>query len=63
VLTRLTRTRRTGTKPDRRLAGLAAATPTKVPCIDRVTGRQRAVRARVLTEALGMDASMLPAQL
>ncbi|MFF1278038.1 AAA family ATPase [Streptomyces marokkonensis] len=31
--------------------------------IDRVTGRQRAVRARVLTEALGMDASMLQAQL
>jgi MoxR-like ATPase len=31
--------------------------------IDRVTGRQRAVRARVLTEALGMDASMVQAQL
>lgn len=31
--------------------------------IDRVTGRQRAVRARVLTEALGMDASMVHAQL
>ncbi|WP_210590986.1 AAA family ATPase [Streptomyces sp. GESEQ-35] len=30
--------------------------------IDRVTGRQRAVRARVLTEALGMDASMVQAQ-
>lgn len=31
--------------------------------IDRVTGRRRAVRARVLTEALGMDASMVHAQL
>ncbi|MDT0322085.1 AAA family ATPase [Streptomyces millisiae] len=31
--------------------------------IDRVTGRQRAVRARVLTEALGVDASMVRAQL
>ncbi|MFF6999589.1 AAA family ATPase [Streptomyces sp. NPDC008313] len=31
--------------------------------IDRVTGRQRAVRARVLSEALGMDASMAQAQL
>ncbi|WP_309030296.1 AAA family ATPase [Streptomyces alfalfae] len=30
--------------------------------IDRVTGRQRAVRARVLTEALGLDAGMVPAQ-
>src|SRR5690606_4840372 len=30
--------------------------------IDRVTGRQRAVRARVLTEALGVDASMVQAQ-
>lgn len=27
--------------------------------IDRVTGRRRGVRARVLTEALGMDASMV----
>ncbi len=31
--------------------------------IDRVTGRQRAVRARVLTAALGVDASMAPTQL
>ncbi|AIV38279.1 AAA family ATPase [Streptomyces sp. R1] len=31
--------------------------------IDRVTGRQRAVRARVLTEALGVDASTVQAQL
>ncbi|WP_404829817.1 AAA family ATPase [Streptomyces arboris] len=30
---------------------------------DRVAGRRRAVRARVLTEALGMDASMVQAQL
>ncbi|MFD6434933.1 AAA family ATPase [Streptomyces venezuelae] len=30
--------------------------------IDRVTGRQRAVRARVLTEALGVDASAVQAQ-
>ncbi len=30
--------------------------------IDRVTGRQRAVRARVLTEALGVDASAVRAQ-
>ncbi|WNZ09337.1 AAA family ATPase [Streptomyces sp. 11x1] len=31
--------------------------------IDRVTGRQRAVRARVLTEALGVDASTVQARL
>ncbi|MFF9484775.1 AAA family ATPase [Streptomyces sp. NPDC014676] len=31
--------------------------------IDRVAGRQRAVRARVLTEALGVDASMVQTQL
>ncbi|MBZ6259628.1 AAA family ATPase [Streptomyces olivaceus] len=31
--------------------------------VDRVTGRQRAVRARVLTEALGVDASAVQAQL
>ncbi len=31
--------------------------------IDRVTGRRRAVRARILTEALGMDASMVQAEL
>ncbi|GAA2314026.1 AAA family ATPase [Streptomyces kunmingensis] len=31
--------------------------------IDRVTGRQRAVRARVLTEALGVDTSMVQAHL
>ncbi|MBT3151589.1 AAA family ATPase [Streptomyces sp. CHD11] len=30
--------------------------------IDRVTDRRRAVRARVLTEALGMDASMVQAE-
>ncbi|WAM00352.1 AAA family ATPase [Streptomyces sp. Je 1-369] len=30
--------------------------------IDRVTGRQRAVRARVLTEALGVDASAVQAR-
>ncbi|WP_445401182.1 AAA family ATPase [Streptomyces sp. LE64] len=31
--------------------------------IERITGRQRAVRVRVLTEALGMDASTVHAQL
>ncbi|MFM9368421.1 AAA family ATPase [Streptomyces sp. Da 82-17] len=31
--------------------------------IDRITGRQRAVRARVLTEALGVDANMVQAQI
>lgn len=31
--------------------------------IDRVTSRRRAVRARVLTEALGVDASTVQAQL
>ncbi|MEV5926563.1 AAA family ATPase [Streptomyces cellulosae] len=40
-------------------AGAGRSTAT----IDRVTGRQRAVRARVLTEALGVDASMVPTQL
>ncbi|MFH9473012.1 AAA family ATPase [Streptomyces anulatus] len=37
----------------------AAAAGRSTAAIDRVTGRQRAVRARVLTEALGMDASMV----
>ncbi|MGW5733016.1 MULTISPECIES: AAA family ATPase [Streptomyces] len=36
-------------------AGAGRSTTT----IDRVSGRQRAVRARVLTEALGVDASMV----
>lgn len=37
----------------------AAGAGRSTAAIDRVTGRQRAVRARVLTEALGMDASMV----
>ncbi|MFJ5560044.1 AAA family ATPase [Streptomyces sp. NPDC093250] len=41
----------------------AASAGRSTAAIDRVTGRQRAVRARVLTEALGMDASMVQAQL
>ncbi|RKN45037.1 AAA family ATPase [Streptomyces hoynatensis] len=41
----------------------AALAGRSTAAIDRVTGRQRAVRARVLTEALGMDASMVQAQL
>ena len=40
-------------REERRRAGRSTA------AIDRVTGRQRAVRARVLTEALGVDASVL----
>ncbi|WP_438271597.1 AAA family ATPase [Streptomyces phaeochromogenes] len=40
----------------------AASAGRSTAAIDRVTGRQRAVRARVLTEALGMDASMVQAQ-
>ncbi|MCU4747450.1 MULTISPECIES: AAA family ATPase [unclassified Streptomyces] len=50
----------------KRLAELraeAAGAGRSTAAIDRVTGRQRAVRARVLTEALGMDASMVQAQL
>ncbi|MGW1396843.1 AAA family ATPase, partial [Streptomyces nigra] len=39
-------------------AGAGRSTTT----IDRVTLRQRAVRARVLTEALGLDTSMVDAQ-
>ncbi|KES04843.1 ATPase [Streptomyces toyocaensis] len=45
-----------------RLREEAANAGRSTTAIDRVTGRQRAVRARVLTEALGMDASMLQAQ-
>ncbi|MFD4989116.1 AAA family ATPase [Streptomyces sp. NPDC058374] len=41
----------------------AAAAGRSTAAIERVTGRQRAVRARVLTEALGVDASMVRAQL
>ncbi|MFF7649947.1 AAA family ATPase [Streptomyces sp. NPDC007983] len=41
----------------------AARAGRSTAAIDRVTGRHRAVRARVLTEALGMDASMVRAQL
>ncbi len=50
----------------RRLTALRAEAATagrSTATIDRITGRQRAVRARVLTEALGMDASMVQAQL
>lgn len=46
----------------RRLAELhaeAAGAGRSTAAIDRVTGRQRAVRARVLTEALGLDASLV----
>ncbi|MFF8584967.1 AAA family ATPase [Streptomyces althioticus] len=46
-----------------RLREEAASAGRSTATIDRVTGRQRAVRARVLTEALGVDASMVPAQL
>lgn len=41
----------------------AAGAGRSTAAIDRVTGRQRAVRARVLTEALGLDAGMVQAQL
>ncbi|SCE61713.1 MoxR-like ATPase [Streptomyces sp. OspMP-M43] len=41
----------------------AAGAGRSTAAIDRVTGRRRAVRARVLTEALGMDASMVQDQL
>lgn len=41
----------------------AAGAGRSTAAIDRVTRRQRAVRVRVLTEALGMDASMVRAQL
>ncbi|MHB9756750.1 AAA family ATPase [Streptomyces sp. BYX5S] len=40
----------------------AASAGRSTAAIDRVTGRQRAVRARVLTEALGVDASMVRTQ-
>ncbi|MEU2368125.1 MULTISPECIES: AAA family ATPase [Streptomyces] len=46
-----------------RLREEAAGAGRSTAAIDRVTGRQRAVRARVLTEALGVDASMVPTQL
>ncbi|MEV8595846.1 AAA family ATPase [Streptomyces sp. NPDC052012] len=46
-----------------RLREEAANAGRSTAAIDRVTGRQRAVRARVLTEALGMDASMVQGQL
>ncbi|MFJ7999429.1 AAA family ATPase [Streptomyces sp. NPDC096310] len=41
----------------------AAGAGRSTAAIDRAIGRRRAVRARVLTEALGMDASMVQAQL
>ena len=46
-----------------KLRAEAAGAGRSTAAIDRVTGRQRAVRARVLTEALGMDASMVQNQL
>ncbi|MER7712189.1 AAA family ATPase [Streptomyces werraensis] len=46
-----------------RLREEAAAAGRPTATVDRVTGRQRAVRARVLTEALGVDASMVPTRL
>ncbi|MBT2411025.1 AAA family ATPase [Streptomyces sp. ISL-12] len=45
-----------------KLRAEAAGAGRSTAAIDRVTGRQRAVRARVLTEALGVDASMVQAQ-
>ena len=41
----------------------AAGAGRSTAAIDRVTGRQRAVRARLLTEALGVDASMVQGRL
>ncbi|MGX2996152.1 AAA family ATPase [Streptomyces sp. JNUCC 64] len=46
-----------------RLREVAVGAGRSTAAIDRVTGRQRAVRTRVLTEALGVDASMVQAQL
>ncbi|MFH9433135.1 AAA family ATPase [Streptomyces rochei] len=46
-----------------RLREEAAGAGRSTATIDRVARRQRAVRARVLTEALGVDASMVEAQL
>ncbi|MFD7816451.1 AAA family ATPase [Streptomyces sp. NPDC059785] len=46
-----------------KLRAEAAGAGRSTAAIDRVTARQRAVRARVLTEALGVDASMIEAQL
>lgn len=46
-----------------RLREEAASAGRSTAAIDRVAGRRRAVRARVLTEALGMDASMVQAEL
>lgn len=46
-----------------RLRADAVVAGRSTSAIDRVTGRQRAVRARVLTEALGVDASTVQAQL
>ncbi|WP_246212579.1 AAA family ATPase [Streptomyces abyssomicinicus] len=46
-----------------RLRTEAADAGRSTAAVDRVTGRHRAVRARVLTEALGMDASAVEAQL
>lgn len=45
-----------------KLRAEAAGAGRSTTAIDRVAVRQRAVRARVLTEALGMDASMVQAQ-
>jgi MoxR-like ATPase len=46
-----------------RLREEAARAGRSTTTIDRVTVRQRAVRARVLTEALGVDASLVQAQI
>ncbi|EFE73718.1 AAA family ATPase [Streptomyces filamentosus] len=46
-----------------KLRAEATAAGRSTATVDRVTGRQRAVRARVLTEALGMDAATVQAQL
>ncbi|MEV0255138.1 AAA family ATPase [Streptomyces sp. NPDC050732] len=46
-----------------RLRAEAAAAGRSTATVERVTGRQRAVRARVLTEALGLDASTVRDQL
>ncbi|WP_461017289.1 AAA family ATPase [Streptomyces daliensis] len=63
VITKAHHTLATAGKRLEKLRAEAAGAGRSTAAVDRVIGRQRAVRTRVLTEALGLDASMVQSQL
>ncbi|MGW7514547.1 AAA family ATPase [Streptomyces sp. NPDC054796] len=63
VITKAHHTLATAGKRLEKLRAEAAGAGRSTAAVDRVIGRQRAVRTRVLTEALGLDARMVQSQL